>query len=106
MTWRTRYPSSSSVRLRKSQHRYARRFPRCCGRYTVGPQEYIETSGGCCGRNSSTLRVSVLKIESGFTEDKLRDYIAPRSGPTRGRSGRERDQVSQSNQKGPTSQRV
>ena len=30
------------------------------GRYTVGPQEYIDTVPGRSGRTGSTVRVSVL----------------------------------------------
>ncbi len=46
-------------------------FLRWGGRYTVGPHEYIETSGGCCGMNSSTLRLRVLKMLNGFTQLKI-----------------------------------
>src|SRR5438105_904599 len=59
-TWVTRRPVYSKVRRSQSASRYERRFPRCTGRYTVGPQVYMRTSPWVSGTNGSTRRVSVL----------------------------------------------
>src|SRR5215475_996174 len=42
-------------------------FPMCWSAYTVGPQEYMPTSGGLAAAKSATCRVSVLNRRSGMS---------------------------------------
>src|SRR5665213_2877880 len=72
MTWSTPHPRSLRTRRKRSSNRNVRKFPKCAGLYTVGPQVYMRTVRPSAGANGSVSRESELKRRKSGTGESYR----------------------------------